>query len=160
MTLSFCVQFAVLVAIALSYAEARARLVSGQVPTAHLHVSDCKGAFQYEYDPEKLQLPATVNMLNGHGLARDADGYIYFTYESASVDGARDIVRSLTPQRLHELWHASRLTEFHPCCWERIILSPTCVIHFTTCSITHTLHASRLISGHSARASYQQGERA
>jgi hypothetical protein len=44
-----------------------------------------QGDFQYEYVADKLQLPSSVQLKNGHGLARDHNGYIYFTYESDSV---------------------------------------------------------------------------
>ena len=44
-----------------------------------------QGTFQYEYAPELLQLPASVQLLNGHGLARGKDGSIYFTYQSSAV---------------------------------------------------------------------------
>ena len=36
----------------------------------------------YRYEPQKLKLPASVQLRNGHGLARDKAGNIYFTYES------------------------------------------------------------------------------
>lgn len=46
------------------------------------------GAFRYQYDPTKLLLPPTVQLLNGHGLARDRAGNIYFTYESTDKTAA------------------------------------------------------------------------
>lgn len=53
-----------------------------------------QGNFQYEYVPEKLALPSSVHMKNGHGLARDHQGNIYFTYESDSVDAdTRALIR-------------------------------------------------------------------
>jgi hypothetical protein len=52
------------------------------------------GDFQYEYVPDKLVLPAEVQMKNGHGLCRDAAGNIYFTFEPVKVEaGTRCLVR-------------------------------------------------------------------
>jgi hypothetical protein len=44
------------------------------------------GDFRYEYVPEKLVLPASVKMKNGHGLCRDTAGNIYFTFEPEKVE--------------------------------------------------------------------------
>ncbi len=44
------------------------------------------GDFRYEYVPEKLVLPESVRMRNGHGLCRDMAGNIYFTFEPEQVD--------------------------------------------------------------------------
>lgn len=44
------------------------------------------GNFRYQYDPSKLKLPPSVQLLNGHGLTRDKAGNIYFTYESTNKD--------------------------------------------------------------------------
>eukprot|EP00041_Stephanoeca_diplocostata_P032311 m.1032799 g.1032799 ORF g.1032799 m.1032799 type:complete len:362 (-) comp24127_c0_seq6:236-1321(-) len=53
------------------------------------------GNFRYQYDPAKLKLPASVQLLNGHGLTRDKAGNIYFTYESTNKDdpGVRALIR-------------------------------------------------------------------
>ena len=61
---------------------ATARIVSGS------------GAFRYEFAPEKLVLPPAVHMRNGHGLCRDREGHIYFTYEPEKVEAdTRALVR-------------------------------------------------------------------
>jgi len=44
------------------------------------------GEFRYQYVPEKLVLPPTVKMRNGHGLCLDPQGNIYFTFEPEQVD--------------------------------------------------------------------------
>ncbi|MGN6552483.1 MAG: hypothetical protein ACTHLW_01960 [Verrucomicrobiota bacterium] len=44
------------------------------------------GDFRYEYVPAKLPLPAGVKVKNAHGLCRDREENIYFTFESQSVD--------------------------------------------------------------------------
>jgi len=52
------------------------------------------GAFRYQYIPERLALPDSVKMRHGHGLCRDRDGNIYFTYESETVDSnTRALIR-------------------------------------------------------------------
>lgn len=52
------------------------------------------GAFRYEFVPGRVQLPPKVKMRHGHGLCRDTDGHIYFTYEPEKVeDGTRVLVR-------------------------------------------------------------------
>lgn len=52
------------------------------------------GAFRYQYDPTRVALPAEVKMRHGHGLCRDTDGHIYFTYEPEKVEeGTRVLVR-------------------------------------------------------------------
>ncbi len=52
------------------------------------------GAFRYEYAPEKLALPVEVRMRHGHGLCRDSEGHIYFTYEPEKVEtDTRALVR-------------------------------------------------------------------
>ena len=48
-------------------------------------IASGKGEFRYEYAPEKLVLPGSVKMRNGHGLCHDQHGYIYFTYEAEQV---------------------------------------------------------------------------
>eukprot|EP00051_Salpingoeca_urceolata_P028490 m.487151 g.487151 ORF g.487151 m.487151 type:complete len:364 (+) comp24823_c0_seq1:118-1209(+) len=55
------------------------------------------GKFRYQYDPTKLVLPESVQLLNGHGLTRDQAGNIYFTYESLNKGdpSVRAIVRFL-----------------------------------------------------------------
>ena len=53
----------------------------------------------YEYQPQLLQVPPSPlsgggNVLNGHGVARDATGNIYFTFQPANVgDDAQVLVR-------------------------------------------------------------------
>jgi hypothetical protein len=50
---------------------------------------------RYKYDETLLQLPADApEMLNGHGLAKDVDGNVYFTYELAS-DAAKGAAQCL-----------------------------------------------------------------
>jgi hypothetical protein len=44
------------------------------------------GDFRYQYVAEKLVLPAEVKMRNGHGLCRDTQGNIYFTFEPEKVE--------------------------------------------------------------------------
>jgi hypothetical protein len=63
-------------------------------PTPLPPVISGSGKFKYQYDPSKLVLPASVKLVNGHGLARDKAGNIYFTYESSdkSDAGARAIL--------------------------------------------------------------------
>ncbi len=52
------------------------------------------GMFRYEYLPEKLVLPPSVRMRHGHGLCRDAEGHIYFTFEPEKVEAdTRVLVR-------------------------------------------------------------------
>ncbi len=52
------------------------------------------GEFRYRYVPEKLVLPPEVRMKNGHGLCRDTDGNIYFTFEPERVEAdTRSLVR-------------------------------------------------------------------
>jgi len=41
--------------------------------------------FRFRYRPDLLRLPPSVEMANGHGLAKDRHGRIYFTYEPARV---------------------------------------------------------------------------
>ncbi len=52
------------------------------------------GEFRYQYVPEKLVLPDEVKMRNGHGLCRDTQGNIYFTFEPEKVEEqTRSLVR-------------------------------------------------------------------
>jgi hypothetical protein len=52
------------------------------------------GEFRYQYTPEKLVLPDEVKMRNGHGLCRDTQGNIYFTFEPEKVEeNTRSLVR-------------------------------------------------------------------
>jgi len=49
-----------------------------------------QGDWIYEYQPQLLQVPPSPgsggqNVLNGHGVARDAAGNIYFTFQPANV---------------------------------------------------------------------------
>lgn len=46
------------------------------------------GRFRYRFEPTKLVLPPSVQLVNGHGLAKDARGHIYFTYEAGNKDDA------------------------------------------------------------------------
>eukprot|EP00937_MAST-01D_sp_MAST-1D-sp2_P001365 g1365.t1 len=64
-------------------------------PTPAPPVISGRGKFRYQYDPSRLQLPPSVQLLNGHGLARDAAGRIYFTYESSNKGdaGVRALIR-------------------------------------------------------------------
>ena len=64
-------------------------------PTPPAPVISGQGKFRYQYTPTKLQLPPSVQLVNGHGLARDAAGNIYFTYESSNKDdvGVRALIR-------------------------------------------------------------------
>ena len=54
-------------------ASTQRRLVSGQ------------GQLTFEYVPELVALPAGLEIKNAHGLAVDADGNIYMTYDTDSV---------------------------------------------------------------------------
>ena len=36
------------------------------------------GKFRYQYDPTKLQLPSSVQLVHGHGLTRDKAGWIAY----------------------------------------------------------------------------------
>jgi TAT (twin-arginine translocation) pathway signal sequence len=52
------------------------------------------GDFRYEYVAEKLVLPDSVKMKNGHGLCMDKAGNIYFTFEPQKVEAeTRCLVR-------------------------------------------------------------------
>lgn len=52
------------------------------------------GDFQYEFVASKMTLPAEVRMRHGHGLCRDDEGNIYFTYEPEAVESnTRCLVR-------------------------------------------------------------------
>jgi len=64
-------------------------------PTPLPPVISGQGQFRYQYDPHRLVLPPSVELLNGHGLARDASGRVYFTYESSNKAdaGVRALVR-------------------------------------------------------------------
>ena len=65
---------------------------AGSVPPGP--VISGSGAFRYQYVPEKLTLPTGVRMRNGHGLCRDSNGNIYFSYEPEEVtDSTRSLVR-------------------------------------------------------------------
>jgi hypothetical protein len=55
------------------------------------------GAFRYQYIPEKLKLPDSVKMRHGHGLCRDRQGNIYFTYEPESVDNRTRVLVRFAP---------------------------------------------------------------
>ena len=62
---------------------------------AALPVISGSGKFRYQYDPTKLKLPASVELLHGHGLTKDKTGNIYFTYESQTPAKATPGVRAL-----------------------------------------------------------------
>jgi hypothetical protein len=49
-------------------------------------ITSGSGEFRYQYVPEKLVLPGEVKMRNGHGLCRDTQGQIYFTFEPEKVE--------------------------------------------------------------------------
>lgn len=58
-------------------------------------VKSGSGKLRYQFDPTKLQLPASVDLLHGHGLTKDKVGNIYFTYESQTAAKAKPDVRAL-----------------------------------------------------------------
>lgn len=47
--------------------------------------------------PGLVQLPAGVEMLNGHGLAKDQGGNIYFTFQSATVNASTRVLVRFNP---------------------------------------------------------------
>ena len=54
------------------------------------------GSFRYQYDPTRLVLPKSVQLLNAHGLAMShVDGSIYFTYESVVSTKTQPQTRAL-----------------------------------------------------------------
>lgn len=77
--------------------ESAAAAAPAPVPVATTNASPIvsgSGAFRYQYIPSKLQLPETVRMRHGHGLVRDTNGDIYFTYEPEVVEpNTRVLVR-------------------------------------------------------------------
>jgi hypothetical protein len=81
--------------------EAAADSAAADAPsTASGPIVSGTSPFKYEYVAEKLVLPPEVQMKNGHGLCRDTDGIIYFTFEPEKVeDATRSLVR-FTPDGL------------------------------------------------------------
>jgi len=55
------------------------------------------GAFRYEFLPDKLRLPPEVKMRHGHGLCRDPEGHIYFTFEPEQVDATTRVLVRFEP---------------------------------------------------------------
>lgn len=55
------------------------------------------GAFRYQFVPSKLQLPESVRMRHGHGLVRDTNGDIYFTYEPEVVEPQTRVLVRFAP---------------------------------------------------------------
>jgi hypothetical protein len=52
------------------------------------------GEFRYQFEPDRLKLPPEVRMKHGHGLCRDREGNIYFTFEPEEVESqTRALVR-------------------------------------------------------------------
>jgi len=72
--------------------------VSDTVPDRHLLLSEPiisgNGSWRYQYMPELLQLPESVHVKNAHGVTKDRDGNIYFTYEPVNItEDTRVLVR-------------------------------------------------------------------
>lgn len=59
------------------------------------------GDFRYEYLPEKLVLPPQVHMRHGHGLCRDSQGHIYFTFEPEKVEAETRCLVRFDPDGTH-----------------------------------------------------------
>jgi hypothetical protein len=64
-------------------------------PSPSAPVISGSGKFRYQFDPTKLKLPPSVELLHGHGLTKDKAGNIYFTYESEPAAKATPGVRAL-----------------------------------------------------------------
>ena len=47
--------------------------------------------------PNLLILPKPASMLNGHGLAKDNDGNIYFTFQPTAVDQTTRVLVKFNP---------------------------------------------------------------
>ena len=61
-----------------------------------------QGDFIYEYQPSLLQVPPSPksggqNVLNGHGIARDKEGYIYFTFQPTNVAEDTQVLVKFNP---------------------------------------------------------------
>lgn len=77
-----------------SATEAPFNSSGAQAPPLDHPILSGSGEFRFEFVPDKLMLPPDVKMKNGHGLCRDAQGNIYFTYEPESLeDQTRSLVR-------------------------------------------------------------------
>lgn len=63
----------------------------------HQPASIIQPPFQYQYEPQLLALPASVQMLNGHGLAKDSAGNIYFTFQPVSVETQTRVLVRFNP---------------------------------------------------------------
>ena len=61
---------------------ASSRIVSGTAP------------FRYEYQEDYLEIPEQVknNLLNGHGLTKDKDGNVYFTFQPMNVASTTQVL--------------------------------------------------------------------
>jgi hypothetical protein len=59
------------------------------------------GAFRYEFVPDKVALPPEVAMRHGHGLCRDLQGNIYFTYEPEKVEANTRVLVRFDPDGTH-----------------------------------------------------------
>jgi len=74
--------------------EAPFETANAQPPLPDHPIKSGRGDFRYEYVPAKLALPPEVKMRNGHGLCRDTQGNIYFTFEPEKVEEqTRSLVR-------------------------------------------------------------------
>tara|TARA_B110000208_G_scaffold171564_1_gene213934 strand:+ start:112 stop:1515 length:1404 start_codon:yes stop_codon:yes gene_type:complete len=66
-------------------------------PTAMPPVESGTAPFRYRYEPSKLLLPPTVQLLHGHGVTKDSKGNIYATYvpslSSQKLPTARCLIR-------------------------------------------------------------------
>jgi len=82
--------------VAFAVAVATFALAAGQAsPLTGVHVEGGQGEFRFRWRPELLKLPeGATPMNNGHGLVKDSDGRIYFTYEPVAVkEDTRALVR-------------------------------------------------------------------
>jgi hypothetical protein len=82
--------------LAAPHPHAGALIAVAQTPAPTAVVSG-QGDFRYEYVPGKLELPAGVQMKHGHGLCRDADGNIYFTFEPQKAEAQTQALVRFTP---------------------------------------------------------------
>ena len=65
-------------------------LGSAALTAAKAPIRSGSGDWVFEYQPDLLQVPPSPasggqNVLNGHGIARDAAGNLYFTFQPANV---------------------------------------------------------------------------
>jgi len=61
-----------------------------------------QGDFVYEYEPDKLQVPPSPlsgggNVLNGHAVAIDNHGSIFFTFQPANVAADTQVLARFDP---------------------------------------------------------------